>query len=77
MGQIVIYLLMVQKLLHFKAKCSEVVATQLCLGNIAKDGSVVNMKKTGLNGYVYDFSVNYDTIEVAILRKRVIWCKNV
>ena len=27
-----------------------------------KDFSVDNMKKTGLNGYVYDFSVDYDAI---------------
>ena len=26
--------------------------------------SVDNMKKTGLNGYVYDFSVDYDAIAV-------------
>ena len=26
--------------------------------------SVNNMEKTGLNGYVYDFSVNYDAITV-------------
>ena len=63
MEQIVIYLLMVQKLL-FKAKDSETVATPLCLGNISKDWSVDNMKKTGLNGYVYDFSVDYDAIAV-------------
>ena len=42
----------------FKAKDSEIVATPLCLGNISKDWSVDNTKKkTGLNGYVYDFSV--------------------
>ena len=34
----------------------------LCLGNISKDFSLDNMKKTGLNGYVYDFSVDYDAI---------------
>ena len=44
----------------FKAKDSEIVATPLCLGNISKGFSVVNMKKTGLNRYVYDFSVDYD-----------------
>ena len=44
----------------FKAKDSEIVATPLCLGNISKDWSLDNMKKTGFNGYVYDFSVNYD-----------------
>ena len=48
----------------FKAKGSEIVATPLCLGNISKDWSVDNMKKTGFNGYVYDFSVDYDTIAV-------------
>ena len=48
----------------FKAKDSEIAATPLCLGNISKDWSVDNMKKTGLNGYVYDFSVDYDAIVV-------------
>ena len=36
----------------FKAKDSEIVATPLFLGDISKDFSVDNMKKTGLNGYV-------------------------
>ena len=48
----------------FKAKYSEIVATPLCLGNISKDWSVDNMKKTGFNGYVYDFSVDYDATVV-------------
>ena len=48
----------------FKAKYSEIVATPLCLGNISKDWSVDNMKKTELNGYVYDFSVDYDALAV-------------
>ena len=48
----------------FKAKDSEIVVTPLCLGNISKDFSVDNMKKTELNGYVYDFSVDYDAIAV-------------
>ena len=48
----------------FKAKDSEIVATPLCLGNISKDWSVDNMKKTGFNGYVYDFSVAYDATDV-------------
>ena len=55
--QIVIYLLIVQKFTNLKQK---IVATQLCLGNISKDWSVDNMKKIGLNGYVYDFSVDYN-----------------
>ena len=32
----------------------------ICLGNISKDWSVDNMKRTGFTGYVYDFSVDYD-----------------
>ena len=52
------------EIIKFKAKDSEIVATPLCLGNISKDWSVDNMKNTGLNGYVYDFSVDYDAIAV-------------
>ena len=64
MGQIVIRLLMVQKFTNFKAKVSEIVVGPICLGNISKDWSVDNMKKTGFTGYVYDFSVDYDSIAV-------------
>ena len=52
------------ELYKFKTKGSEIVATPLCLGNISKDFSLDNIKKTGLNGYVYDFSVDYDVIAV-------------
>ena len=48
----------------FKGKDSEIVATPLCLGNISKDRSIDNMKKTGFNGYIYGFSVDYDAIAV-------------
>ena len=41
-----------------------IVTTPLCLENISKDFSVDNMKKTGLNEYVYDFTVDYDAIAV-------------
>ena len=44
---------------NFVAKDSEIVATPLCLGNTSKDWSLDNMKKVGLNGYVYDFTVDY------------------
>ena len=47
----------------FKAKDSEIVATPLCIGNISKDWSLDNMKKE-FNGYVYDFSVDYDATDV-------------
>ena len=52
------------EIIKFKAKDSEIAANPLCLGNISKYFSVDNMKKTGLNGYVYDFSVDYDAIAV-------------
>ena len=49
----------------FKAKDSKIVASPLCLGNIYKDWSTVNMKKkTGFNRYVYDFSVGYDATDI-------------
>ena len=48
----------------FKAKDSEIVIGPICLGNISKDWSVDNMKKTGLTDYVYDFSVDYEAIDV-------------
>ena len=48
----------------FKAKVSEIVPTPLCLGNKSKDWSVDNMKKTGLNGYVFYFSVDYNDTAV-------------
>ena len=46
----------------FKAKDSEIVPYPLCLGNISKDFSVDNMKKTGLCGQVHEFSIDYDAI---------------
>ena len=53
------------EIIKFKAKDSKIIAHELCLGNISKDWSVDNMKKTGLKGYVYDFSVDYDAIAVS------------
>ena len=38
--------------------------TPLCLGNLSKDWSLDNMNKTGFNGCVYDFSVDYDATDV-------------
>ena len=49
----------------FLAKDSMIVPNNLCLGNISKDFSASNMKKTGFNGYIYDFSVDNDSIEVS------------
>ena len=47
----------------FKAKDSNIVVGPICLGNISKDWSVDNMKKTGFTGYVYDFSVDYNVTD--------------
>ena len=52
------------KIIKFEVKYAKIVATPLCLGNISKDWSVDNMKRTGFKGYVYDFSVDYGAIAV-------------
>ena len=52
------------KIYKFKAKVSEILASPLCLGNISKDWSTDNMKRTGFNEYIYDFSVDYDSTDV-------------
>ena len=52
------------EIIKFNAKDSEIVAYPLCLGNISKDISVDNMKKTVLKEYIYDFSVDYYAITV-------------
>ena len=52
------------KIIKFKSKDPEILPHPLWLGNIPKDWSVDDMKKTRLSGYVYDFSVDYDAIAV-------------
>ena len=52
----------------FKSKYSNIVAGPVCLGNISKDWSLDNMKKTGFTGYVYDFSVDYDPVAVDYIK---------
>ena len=51
-----------EKLYQYKAKDSERKPCRLCLGNISKD-LIVHEMKTKLNGYVCDFSVDYNTID--------------
>ena len=46
----------------FRAKDSENVENSHCLENISEDFPTYNMKKTGLYGYVYDFSIEYNPI---------------
>ena len=52
------------EIIKFKAKDSNIITNPLRLGNISKDWSVDNMKDTRLNGYVYDFSVDYNATDV-------------
>ena len=52
------------EIIKFKAKDTEINPYNLCFGNISKDFSESNIKKTGFNGYIYDFSVHYDLIDV-------------
>ena len=52
------------KIYKFKAKASEILVGPICLGNISKEWSVYNVKRTGFTGYVYDFIVDYDITSV-------------
>ena len=52
------------EMIIFKAIDSEIIQSVLCLGNISKDFSTSNVKKIGLYGTVYDFSVDYGAISV-------------
>ena len=52
------------EIIKFKAKDSEIVPSSLCSGNISKDWSIDNMKKSGFNGYAYDFTVDYNVTDV-------------
>ena len=49
------------KMYQFKAKYSEI--APLCLGNISKDFTIDNMKRTGLKGSVQVFYVDYNAID--------------
>ena len=60
-----IYSFVNSKQIHkFREKDSEIVATPLCVENASKDWTVDNMEMTGLNGYVYDFRVDYNVIKI-------------
>ena len=47
----------------FTAKYSMIVPNNLSLGNVSKEFSASNIKRTGFNGHIYDFSVDYDSID--------------
>ena len=48
-----------KEIYKFKAKDSNILSYPLCLGTISKEFSPSNIRKTGLNGYFYDFIVDY------------------
>ena len=48
-----------KEIISFKAKDSEIIPYLLCLRNISKNFYPSNAAKTGLSGYVYDFTVAY------------------
>ena len=50
------------EIIKFKAKDSGIIPYSLCLGNISKGWTNDNKKKTGFNGYIYDFSTDYKAI---------------
>ena len=63
------------KIYQFKKKGSEMKIYTLCLGNISGNCSANNMKITGLNRCVYDFSVDYrafDTNNIIDIHKYLI-----
>ena len=53
-----------REMIKFKAKESEIVENPLCLENSSKDFAEGNMKKAGLYGSVYYFSVDHNAIAI-------------
>ena len=51
-------------MIKFKAKDLEIVENPFCLGNISKDFSESNMKKTELYGFIYYFSIDHNAVTV-------------
>ena len=52
------------EIIKFKAEDLMIVSNKSCLGNVSKDFSTSNMKKTGFNGCIYGFSVDYNAIDI-------------
>ena len=50
------------KIYQYKSEVSEIKPYIPCLGNISKDFTMDNMRKTGLNGVVKVFPVDYFAI---------------
>ena len=65
MEEIIFYLLILSKSKNPEAKDFVIHKAPLCLFNISKKFSVDNLNNTGLYGYIYGFSINYDSIDGA------------
>ena len=65
MEQTVIYLSTVQTLLTLKQKILKLLQLHYAWETSRKNFLKTTWKKTGLNGYVYDFGVDYDAIAAA------------
>ena len=61
-----------KEIINFRAKDSKIISYPLCLGNISEDFDPSNAAKTGLNGYVYDFSVDSWAIAKEVSAKAVV-----
>ena len=48
-----------KEIINSTSKDSQIVAYPLCIGGLSEDFSPANTHKTGLSGYIYDFSVDY------------------
>ena len=59
------YSLIAQKYISVRQRKSEIKRYLLCLAKISKKRFVDNIRKTGLNGYVSDFSVDCNIIDTS------------
>ena len=57
------------KVYQFNAKNSKIIDYALCIGNISKDFTINNLKKTGLKGVIKFFSVNFNSINTNDIHK--------
>ena len=53
------------EVIKFKAKDSEIIAYPLSLETISNGWPVDSIKKTGIKGYVFGFSVHYNAIAIS------------
>ena len=53
------------RIYQFKAKDCQIKQIELCLASFLKDFRVDYIKMSGFYGYVYDFSVDYDNINIS------------